>query len=63
MYKLLGVPGLDVTDQPEVGKVVGQQIGYHIRVGKHALTDYDWLRYLDFADRHLGHAKPKPAEQ
>ena len=63
VYKLLGVPGLDVTDQPPVGKVVGQQIGYHLRVGKHALTDYDWLRYLDFADRHLGHAKPKPAEQ
>jgi hypothetical protein len=63
VYKLLGVPGLDVTDQPAVGKVVGQQIGYHVRVGKHALTDYDWLRYLDFADKHLGHARPKPAAQ
>ena len=63
VYKLLGVPGLDVADQPPVGKAVGQHIGYHVRPGKHALTDYDWLRYLDFADRHLGHAKPKPAEQ
>jgi hypothetical protein len=59
VYKLLGVPGLDVTDQPAVGKVVGQHIGYHVRVGKHALTDYDWLRYLDFSDRQFGHAKPK----
>lgn len=57
VYKLLGVPGLDVTEQPEPGKVVGQHIGYHVRVGMHALTDYDWLRYLDFADRHLKPAK------
>lgn len=57
VYQLLGVPGLDVTSQPEVGKAVGRQIGYHVRVGKHALTDYDWLRYLDFADRQLKPAK------
>jgi hypothetical protein len=53
VYRLLGRSGLQTAELPPVGKSVGDSIGYHLRVGKHALTDYDWLRYLDFADRHL----------
>ena len=53
VYKLLGQPGLGTTEMPAVNSPIGQTIGYHIRTGKHNVTDYDWQRYLDFADRHF----------
>jgi len=54
VYKLLGQPGLGVPEMPPVDHAVGQTIGYHVRTGKHDVTDWDWERYLDFADRHFG---------
>jgi len=54
VYRLLGRKGLGTSEPPSVNHPVGDTIGYHVRSGKHALTDYDWLRYLDFADRHWG---------
>ncbi len=54
VYRLLGSEGLPVQEMPEVGKAVAGRIGYHMRAGGHDVTDYDWERYLDFADRHLG---------
>lgn len=53
VYALFGKSGLGVQDMPAVNEPVGDFIGYHIRAKGHALTDYDWLRYLDFADKHF----------
>lgn len=53
VYRLLGREGLGVAERPAPDQPVGAAIGYHLRTGKHALTGYDWERYLDFADRHL----------
>lgn len=53
VYRLLGRPGLGVAAWPPVDAPIGDVMGYHLRSGEHALTDYDWLRFLDFADRHF----------
>ncbi len=53
VYALFGLPGLGVSTMPGLDQPVGGSIGYHIRTGVHDVTDYDWARYLEFADRHL----------
>ncbi len=57
-YRLLGTEGLSSdtllsNTLPENNVPVHGTIGYHIRSGKHDVTEYDWSRYLDFADRHF----------
>ncbi|MDA7500168.1 acetylxylan esterase [bacterium] len=52
-YHLFGLRALEENNQPSPDKSVGDQISYHIRTGKHDVTDFDWEQYLDFADRHL----------
>jgi hypothetical protein len=64
VYRLLGVPGLgndrpskgrgleedSVRKMPPLGRpIIGGHIGYHVRPGEHAFTEYDWERFLDFA--------------
>lgn len=53
VYKLLGTEGLPVDKMPKPNEPVAGRIGYHIRVGDHGVTQYDWNQYLDFADEHL----------
>lgn len=54
VYRLLGRKGLGVTAFPPVNQpVLGDGAAYHCRTGGHAITPYDWARYLDFADRAL----------
>lgn len=53
VYRLLGEEGLGVHEMPPHNRSVGRSIGYHIRTGPHALSDFDWMFYLDFADKHL----------
>jgi len=54
VYRMLGTSGLPCTQMPEVEKPVMGTIAYHIRHGKHDVTEYDWQRYMDFADQQFG---------
>jgi hypothetical protein len=54
VYELLGKPGLKSDRMPALNEPVMTTVGYHIRSGKHDVTDYDWDQYMDFADRHFG---------
>ena len=50
-YRLLGVPGLEVSQMPPMRQLVGKRLGYYIREGKHSMTADDWRVFMDFADR------------
>jgi hypothetical protein len=51
-YKLYGLEGLP-DKMPAIDKPIIGQVSYHIRSGKHDVTDFDWQQYLNFADKYL----------
>lgn len=53
VYKLYGLSGIETNILPPLHSPVMNQVGYHIRAGKHDVIAYDWSRFLDFADIHF----------
>ena len=58
IFRLLGTSGMGGSTPPTKfpspeSPINSGQVGYHLRTGKHDVTDYDWAQYLDFADRHV----------
>jgi predicted esterase len=57
VYELYGLKGLGTNVQPPVHQPIMNDVGYHIREGIHDVTDYDWISYMDFSDKHFGKKK------
>lgn len=53
VYSLFGAEVLKTPARQAVGTVITSDISYHIRPGKHAQNEIDWLHYLDIADKYL----------
>lgn len=54
VWRLFGKKGIETDQMPGLHQPVGDAVGYHIRAGKHDVTDYDWEQWIKFADRHFG---------
>jgi pimeloyl-ACP methyl ester carboxylesterase len=53
VWSLFGQTGFTATTFPAPESPINDgRIGYHLRTGKHDLTEYDWMRFADFADKH-----------
>ena len=57
VYQLYGLRGLPAKSHPPLNTPSMGTIGYHIRTGRHDVTDFDWAAYLKFADKHLNPRK------
>ena len=53
VYRLFGRQPLATDVLPPPDQPVHSDVGYHLRSGRHDVTDYDWEQYLKFARRHL----------
>lgn len=54
VYKLFGKTGMPVSQMPPVNEpVLTGDMGYHIRTGKHDITEYDWKQFIRFADKYF----------
>lgn len=53
VYELFGKQGLTSDRMPHVNNPVMNSVGYHIRTGKHDVTNYDWEQFITFANMHL----------
>jgi len=53
-WTLCGETGLVTPDHlPEIdGALHEGKVGYHVRSGSHFLSRADWLRYIEYRDRH-----------
>lgn len=53
VYKLYGLEAIEADEQPKVSfPVTVGNTAYHLRHGRHDIVLYDWIQFLNFADRY-----------
>lgn len=55
VYELYGLKGIPSNQMPGLHQPIMNHVGYHIRAGKHDVTQYDWKCYMDFCDKAFSH--------
>ncbi len=55
VYRLLGAQDLGTDQMPAVNQPILRTMAFHVRTGKHEVTDFDWEQFLAFADMRLRH--------
>lgn len=53
VYNLYEKEGIPSKEMPEVNQPVQNTVAYHIRTGKHDVTEFDWEQYILWADKEL----------
>ena len=53
VYNLYGKKGITITELPPVNQPLFNTVAYHIRTGKHDVTEYDWEQYIRWAKEQL----------
>lgn len=51
VYTLFGKEGIPSDQMPDVNTPIQNTVAYHIRTGKHDVTDYDWEQYIKWAKK------------
>jgi hypothetical protein len=53
VYELYGKKGIPSDAMPEVNQPIQNTVAYHMRTGKHDVTDFDWEQYIKWADKFI----------
>jgi len=53
VYKLYGIEGITQSEMPTINEPIMGLVSYHIRSGKHDVTDFDWEQYIRWAKEYI----------
>ena len=53
LYNIYGKKGIEIDEFPQTNATFHGSVGYHLREGKHDVTDFDWDQYIIFANKHF----------
>ena len=52
-WNVYGMEGLEKTEYPAAGNLIGENVGYYLRDGEHNFTPENWNALMTFVEKHL----------